>query len=105
MEDGADRPLRRERVRHRVEIGLVEFPNAGSSSVIDRMSSSSRTIAVRDRNDFTFAEFRTAHGICQGEPPSPLFFYIHHCLPRVRLTLVGRQRDVDGMGSSRFPQG
>jgi len=73
--------------------------------MIDRMSSSPRTIAVRDRNDFTFAEFRTAHGICQGEPPSPLFFYIHHCLPRVRLTLVGRQRDVDGMGSSRFPQG
>jgi len=49
------------------------------------MSSSPRTFAVRDRTDFTFAEFRTARGICQGEPPSPLFFYIHHCLPRVRL--------------------
>src|SRR3989475_1732915 len=73
--------------------------------MIDLMSSSPRTFAVRDRTDFTFAEFRTAHGICQGEPPPPLFFYIHHCLPRVRLTLVGRQRDVDGMGSSRFPQG
>ena len=66
MEDGADRPLRRERVRHRVEIGLVEFPNAGSSSRIDLMSSSPRTFAVRDRTDFTFAEFRTAHGFVKA---------------------------------------
>ena len=34
--------------------------------MIDRMSSSSRTFAVRDRTDFTFAEFRTAHGFVKA---------------------------------------
>src|SRR3989449_11208460 len=44
-------------------------------------------------------------GLLSRPMTAPLRFYNHHRLPRSRLTLVGRQRDIDGMGSGRFPQG
>jgi hypothetical protein len=46
-----------------------------------------------------------AQWVCQGDRSRvSLRFYNHHFLPRVCLTLVGRQKEIDGMGNDRAPQ-
>src|SRR5437870_9281596 len=41
--------------------------------------------------------------VCQYRLPTPLLFYSHQLVARLRLTLVGHQKDIDGMVVAVLP--
>src|SRR5712691_9662112 len=75
-----------------------------SHSRIDKLIGPAARLEIAELDEFRLLVLRRTD-LSKRTGGPPLRFYSHQRLSRVCPTLVGRQKDMDGMGSGRFPQG